>query len=63
MPYTKPMEEKRVKVSGTLPNDLYSWIQKGINSRRFHNMSHALEVCILETKKLEENGKKIEKRK
>ena len=59
MTYKKEVEERRMKVSGTLPNDLYSWIQKGIDSRRFHNMSHALEVCILEAKELEENGKEM----
>jgi Arc/MetJ-type ribon-helix-helix transcriptional regulator len=59
MTYKKEVEERRTKVSATLPPDLYSWIEKRIKSRRFHNMSHALEVCILEAKELEENGKRI----
>ncbi len=45
----------RVRIFGTVPKDLYDWVQEQIESGRFHNQSHALEIAL---KRLREDEKK-----
>ena len=46
---------KRKSISVTLPKECLEWLDKQIESRVYHNRSHALEVVIL--KAMKENGK------
>lgn len=50
----------RIHISITLPKECVDWLDKRVESRIFHNRSHALEVVILkamEAKELvKENG-------
>ena len=41
-----------MKVSGTVDDDLYEWMQKKIGERSFYNQSHAIELGL---KKLRED--------
>jgi hypothetical protein len=40
-------EVVRERVSITLPNECIAWLDKQVESRIYHNRSHALEVLIL----------------
>ena len=42
-----PRKEKRkMKVSGTVDDDLYEWMNQRIRQRKFYNQSHALELGL-----------------
>jgi putative addiction module CopG family antidote len=43
MPILKGM---RVRVFGTIPKELYDWVQKQIESGKYHNTSHIIEVAL-----------------
>ena len=45
----------RMRVFGTIPKELYDWVQKQIESGKYHNMSHIIEVAL---KKLREESQK-----
>lgn len=48
-------ENRKMKVSGTINDELFTWMQKRIEERSFYNQSHAIELGL---KKLrEEDGK------
>jgi len=51
-------EERRVKVMGTIPDDLEKWIQQRIKSRAFYSMSHALEVAVRRLKEDDEKRRR-----
>ena len=48
---------KRIPISITLPKECVEWLDKKIESRVFHNRSHALEVVILRIMKAKEERK------
>ena len=50
-------ENRKMKISGTIDDDLYKWMQKRIGDRSFYNQSHAIELGL---KKLKED--EMEKR-
>jgi Arc/MetJ-type ribon-helix-helix transcriptional regulator len=35
-----------MRVFGTIPKELYDWLQKQIETGKYHNMSHAIEVAL-----------------
>ena len=55
-------EDKRVKVSGTIDDKLYNWLEKKIGERSFYNQSHAIELGL---KRLmdEDNGQGVVEKK
>ena len=38
----------RERLSLTLPKECIEWIDRQVESRKYHNRSHAIEVLILE---------------
>lgn len=42
------VETVRQPISITLPKECIEWIDKQVESRKYHNRSHAIEVLILE---------------
>lgn len=47
----KVVEMARHPISITLPTECIEWIDKQVESRKYHNRSHAIEVLILEKMK------------
>jgi len=45
----------RVRIFGTVPKDLYDWMQKQIETGKYHNQSHIIEAAL---KLLEQKEKK-----
>lgn len=45
---TEATEMARVPVSITLPKECVEWIDREVESRKYHNRSHAIEVLILD---------------
>jgi Arc/MetJ-type ribon-helix-helix transcriptional regulator len=45
------IEMARQPISITLPKECIEWLDKQVESRKYHNRSHALEVLILERMK------------
>lgn len=43
-----------MKVSGTIDDELYSWLEKKIGERSFYNQSHAIELGL--KKLMDEEG-------
>ena len=39
-------EKRKMKVSGTVDDDLYEWMKRKISQRAFYNQSHALELGL-----------------
>ena len=48
---TEELEMVRERVSITLPKECIEWVDKQVESRKYHNRSHAIEVLILEKMK------------
>jgi Arc/MetJ-type ribon-helix-helix transcriptional regulator len=48
----------RISISITLPEECVEWLDKQVQSRVYHNRSHAVELAIL--KQMKEEGKKNE---
>jgi Arc/MetJ-type ribon-helix-helix transcriptional regulator len=51
---------KRNPISITLPKNCIEWLDQQVDSRVYHNRSHAIEVVILKVMKMEgakTNGK------
>ncbi len=44
----REVSEVRVSVSITLPKEEVEWLDRQVESRIYHNRSHAIEVIILE---------------
>jgi len=42
-------QQRKIKVSGTIPVEYFDWIQDKIDSGEIYNMTHAIEkgICIL----------------
>lgn len=57
MPERKRKEDKRMKISGTIPLELYNWIEEQIKKKRFYNRSHAIEYCLDYVKEEEKKRK------
>lgn len=47
----------RIRISVTLPKECVDWLDERVESRIFHNRSHALEVVVLKTMKAKEKPK------
>jgi hypothetical protein len=43
-------EKKRMKVSGTVDDELYKWMMKKINDGTFYNPSHAIQRGLIKLK-------------
>ena len=43
--------QPRGKISVTIPEEQIRWLDSKIGDRTFATLSHAVEVCILETQK------------
>lgn len=41
----------RERLSLTLPKECIDWLDRQVDSRKYHNRSHAIEVLILEKMK------------
>lgn len=48
------MPEKKVVATITIDPDIAAWIDKGIESKRFANRTHAIEYCLFHVKTEEE---------
>ena len=48
---SEAIEMVRERVSITLPKECIKWLDKQVESRRYHNRSHAIEILILEKMK------------
>jgi len=53
-----PRKEKRkMKVSGTVDDELYKWMKKKIGDGTFYNPSHAIQRGLVRLKEEEESSK------
>ena len=48
---TEESEMPRERVSLTLPKECIEWVDKQVETRTYHNRSHAIEVLILKEMK------------
>ena len=53
-----PRKEKRkMKVSGTVDDELFKWMKKKINDGTFYNPSHAIQRGLVKLKEEDESVK------
>ena len=53
-----PRKEKRkMKVSGTVDDELYKWMKKKIGDGTFYNPSHAIQQGLVKLKREDESSK------
>jgi hypothetical protein len=45
------MAGTRTKITITLPDELVEWLHDKVTERTFANISHGVELCILEGKR------------
>ena len=50
------VSEVRISVSITLPKEVVEWLDHQVETRTYHNRSHAIEVIILEKMKEKRKG-------
>jgi len=51
------MTGKRIDIHTTIDADLYKILTDGIEARKWHNLSHAIEYCIQHSTKFSRTGK------
>ena len=51
MPEKEKIVEKRVKISGTIPKEMFKWVEEQIKSGKFYNKSHVIEAGIRKLQK------------
>jgi Arc/MetJ-type ribon-helix-helix transcriptional regulator len=49
-------ENHRMKVSGTVDDDLYKWMKKKIDDGKFYNPSHAIQRGLVKLREEEEKS-------
>jgi Arc/MetJ-type ribon-helix-helix transcriptional regulator len=49
-------EKRRMKVSGTVDDELYKWMKKKISDGTFYNSSHVIQQGLVKLKKEDETS-------
>ena len=52
-PNVRKKERKRLKITGTIPDDLFEWGDKQIKERAYFRWSHLIEVALTRLKEEE----------
>ena len=57
MEFVPRKEKRKMKVSGTVDDELFKWMKKKINDGTFYNPSHAIQRGLVKLKEEDETVK------